>query len=92
MRIVWRIAEALAALVFMVGSLAYVFGGLYIWMLVTIETVQTLGWLAGIVLVVSSFVGLVYFQDSVRLPWVWWSEVWQWTDRMIVHKQCRRAP
>lgn len=78
--------KALSALCFLIGSMALVLAAVGTWFYLTINLIMSLGWFVGAIFMIGSLAALVYWENYVKAPFLFWLRLWQYADRMILDR------
>lgn len=75
--------KALSALLLLIGWTALVLAAVGSWFYVAADLTMSLGWFAGGLFMIGSLAAFVYWENYVKMPFLFWLRVWEYADRMI---------
>ncbi len=81
------VLRALSALLLLIGWTALVVAAVGAWFYVVIHLTVSLGWFAGASAMIGSLAAFVHFEAYVKAPFLFWLQVWQYADRMILDRE-----
>lgn len=48
---------------------------------------MSLGWFAGAMFMIGSLAAFVYWENYVKVPFLFWLRLWEYADRMILDRE-----
>ena len=75
--------KALSALLFLIGWTALAVAAVVSWLYVAVHLTMSLGWFAGLVFMLGSLAAFVYWENYVKVPFLFWLKLWRYADLMI---------
>lgn len=78
--------KALSALLFMTGWMAIAVAAVVSWLYVAVHITISLGWFAGAIFMVGSLAAVVCWEDYVKMPFLFWLQLWQYADRILLDR------
>ena len=78
--------KALSALLFLIGWTALGVAAVVSWLYVAVHLTMSLGWFAGALFMIGSLAAVIRWEDHVKVPFLFWLQLWQYADRMILDR------
>ena len=78
--------RVLSALLFMIGWAAIAIAGVGTWFYISINFIMSFGWFVGMIFSIASVLAIVYWENYVKVPFLLWLQLWEYADRMILHR------
>ena len=72
-----------SALLFLIGWTALGVAAVVSWLYVAVHLTMSLGWFAGLIFMIGSLAAVVYWGNYVKVPFLFWLQLWAYADRMI---------